>query len=108
RHLGSAPRHVPRRAPCPPRGRKHRAGQHVYLDRHLEWKRTYRQERVMATDSPAPKDARTSESREVSDLELVGQVKAGDIEAFSELVRRHEQNVYNLAYRFMREPSLAE
>ncbi len=62
----------------------------------------------MATDSPAPKDARTSESREVSDLELVGQVKAGDIEAFSELVRRHEQNVYNLAYRFMREPSLAE
>lgn len=45
---------------------------------------------------------------DLSDLELVKMTKSGDVEAFSELVRRHEQNVYNLACRFMREPSLAE
>lgn len=45
---------------------------------------------------------------DLSDFELVKMTKNGDVEAFSELVRRHEQNVYNLACRFMREPSLAE
>lgn len=44
----------------------------------------------------------------VTDTELVQRTKAGEVEAFSELVRRHEQNVYNLSYRFMREASLAE
>ena len=45
---------------------------------------------------------------EVSDLELVEMTKEGQTEAFSELVRRHQQVTYNLAYRFMREPALAE
>ncbi len=43
-----------------------------------------------------------------SDLSLVNRTKAGDIEAFSELARRHERVVYNLAYRFMRDAVLAE
>lgn len=45
---------------------------------------------------------------DASDLELVELTKQGDTEAFSELVRRHQQMTYNLAYRFMREPALAE
>jgi RNA polymerase sigma-70 factor (ECF subfamily) len=44
----------------------------------------------------------------LSDLELVNQSKNGDTEAFSELVRRHQHVVFNVAYRFMRESSLAE
>lgn len=44
----------------------------------------------------------------MSDLELVNQSKNGDTEAFSELVRRHQHVVFNVAYRFMRESSLAE
>ena len=45
---------------------------------------------------------------EPSDLDLVKQVKRGDTEAFSVLVRRHQQVVYNLAYRYMRDSALAE
>jgi RNA polymerase sigma-70 factor (ECF subfamily) len=47
-------------------------------------------------------------AKEQSDKTLIERTKAGDIEAFSELARRHEQTVYNLALRFMRDPSLAE
>lgn len=43
-----------------------------------------------------------------SDIELVNRAKAGDPESFSELVRRHQQAVYNLSYRFVRDASLAE
>lgn len=43
-----------------------------------------------------------------ADLELVVRAKEGDTEAFSTLVGRHQQRVYNLAYRFMRNPTLAE
>ena len=43
-----------------------------------------------------------------NDLELVVKAKDGDTEAFGELVNRHQQMVYNLAYRFMRDPLLAE
>jgi len=46
--------------------------------------------------------------RECSDLQLVKRAKAGEVEAFSQLVRRHQRVVYNLAYRFMRDASLAE
>lgn len=42
------------------------------------------------------------------DLELVARAKKGDTEAFSTLVEHHQQLVYNLAYRFMRENALAE
>lgn len=42
------------------------------------------------------------------DLALVTRTKAGEVEAFSELVRRHERVVFNLAYRFMRDATLAE
>jgi RNA polymerase sigma-70 factor (ECF subfamily) len=45
---------------------------------------------------------------DASDLELVELTKGGDTEAFSELARRHQQMTYNLAYRFMRDPALAE
>jgi len=47
-------------------------------------------------------------AKEQSDNALIKRTRAGDIEAFSELARRHEQTVYNLALRFMRNPSLAE
>ncbi|MEA3364909.1 MAG: sigma-70 family RNA polymerase sigma factor [Candidatus Hydrogenedentes bacterium] len=47
-------------------------------------------------------------AKEQSDKALIERTRAGDIEAFSELARRHEQTVYNLALRFMRNPSLAE
>lgn len=50
----------------------------------------------------------TADTMQDSDQTLVDRTKTGDIEAFSELVRRHEKTVYNLAYRFMREPALAE
>ncbi|GMW02289.1 MAG: RNA polymerase sigma24 factor [Candidatus Hydrogenedentota bacterium] len=43
-----------------------------------------------------------------SDLALVERTKAGDAEAFSVLVSRHERVVYNLSYRFMRDSALAE
>lgn len=45
---------------------------------------------------------------EISDLELVNKTKSGDPEAFSELVRRHQHIIYNVAYRFMRDSALAE
>lgn len=45
---------------------------------------------------------------EPSDLELVERTKAGDTEAYSQLVRRHQHTIYNLCYRFMRNPSAAE
>lgn len=50
----------------------------------------------------------TGEAQSLTDLELVNQTKSGDPEAFSELVRRHQHIIYNVAYRFMREPALAE
>lgn len=53
-------------------------------------------------------EAMTDPRDELSDLQLVERVKAGDVEAFSELARRHEHIVYNLSYRFMRDSSLAE
>ncbi len=40
--------------------------------------------------------------------ELVRRAKRGDTEAFDELVRRHQQVVFNLAYRFARDVALAE
>ncbi len=45
---------------------------------------------------------------QVDDLELVHRSKAGNRDAFSELVRRHQHIVYNVSYRFMRDPALAE
>lgn len=58
---------------------------------------------------PVPYAERTADGGlDVSDLELVELTKQGDSEAFSELVRRHQQMTYNLAYRFMRDAALAE
>ncbi len=45
---------------------------------------------------------------EVTDAALVKQSKSGDGDAFSELVRRHQHVIYNVAYRFMRDSALAE
>lgn len=47
-------------------------------------------------------------SEALSDLELVRRSQSGNREAFSELVNRHQHLVYNVAYRFMRDATLAE
>lgn len=44
----------------------------------------------------------------VQDATLVARAKEGDSAAFEELVRRSERIVYNLSYRFMRDPIAAE
>ncbi len=46
--------------------------------------------------------------KDESDLELVKRAKKGSADAFSELVERHQQLVYNLAYRYMRDANLAD
>ena len=46
-----------------------------------------------------PLDAETA----VSDLELVGRCRAGDESAFDELVRRHQQRAFNVAYQILRD-----
>lgn len=56
----------------------------------------------------APTDIVDSQSVGSTDLTLVRRSQSGDREAFSELVRRHQHLVYNVAYRFMRDTSLAE
>jgi RNA polymerase sigma-70 factor (ECF subfamily) len=53
-----------------------------------------------ATETTPPED--------VSDTELVVRAKRGDTEAFSVLVQRRQNLVFNLSYRFMRDPTLAE
>ena len=52
--------------------------------------------------------AMTEPFHDVSDVELVARTRRGEQEAFSELVRRHQQIVYNLSYRYMRDLALAE
>jgi len=47
-------------------------------------------------------------SAETSELELVRKSQKGDTEAFAELVRKYQQIVFNISYRFMRDTSLAE
>lgn len=47
-------------------------------------------------------------SADAPEAALVRRAKTGDADAFSELVRRHERTVYNLAYRFVRDHALAE
>lgn len=43
-----------------------------------------------------------------ADLELVKDVKAGDRNAFSELVRRHQKSLYRMISRLTRDQALAE
>ena len=50
----------------------------------------------------------TEAFHDASDVELVARTRRGEHEAFSELVRRHQQIVYNLAFRYMRDMALAE
>lgn len=45
---------------------------------------------------------------DMDDLELVHRSKSNEPDAFSELVRRHQHIVYNVAYRYMRDNALAE
>lgn len=45
---------------------------------------------------------------ETSELELVQKSRKGNTEAFAELVRKYQQIVFNIAYRFMRDTDLAE
>ena len=60
---------------------------------------------IMAATWPNAERARMTDE---TDLALVERTRGGDVEAFSELVRRHERIVFNLAYRFMRDNALAE
>jgi len=63
----------------------------------------------MTTELTAPWTATEATSPEdVSDTELVVRAKKGETEAFSILVERHQNLVFNLSYRFVRDPSLAE
>lgn len=40
--------------------------------------------------------------------EILARAATGDVNAFAQLVRRHQSVVWNLAYRFLRDPALAE
>lgn len=62
----------------------------------------------MTTHAAVWNTAHRTADRPATDLELVYETQQGRIEAFSELVRRHERVVYNLAFRFMRENASAE
>lgn len=42
------------------------------------------------------------------DGDLVGRVRAGDLEAFGDLVERHQSSVFGVCYRLMAERQLAE
>ncbi len=55
--------------------------------------------------SPAPLPAHLAHDE---DLHLMQRVKAGDDEAFNELMRRHEKTVVNLIYRFTGSRAAAE
>jgi len=44
----------------------------------------------------------------VSDRELVGRAKAGDLEAFGQIVRRHQARIHRLALHMLRDRSEAE
>lgn len=55
--------------------------------------------RAFAREMTMPADA---------DQDLVRRARAGDADAFSELVRRNQNAVYSLACRFMRDAALAE
>lgn len=63
---------------------------------------------ALSTREMARTASATDSTEGISDLELVEMTKAGQTEAFSELVLRHQQMTYNLAYRFMRDPALSE
>lgn len=43
-----------------------------------------------------------------SDFDLIDRFKAGDRAAFSEIVRRYQDRVYSLCYRWLGEPEVAE
>lgn len=65
-------------------------------------------EATLAVGSAAPVADMATGYHAIDDLELVEQTKKGNQEAFSELVRRHQQVTYNLAYRYMRDATQAE
>ncbi len=65
-------------------------------------------EATLAVGSAAPVAGLATGYDAIDDLELVEQTKKGNQEAFSELVRRHQQVTYNLAYRYMRDATQAE
>jgi RNA polymerase sigma-70 factor (ECF subfamily) len=44
----------------------------------------------------------------VEDQRLVTAAQQGDLDAFNQLVNRHERSVYNVCLRMLRDPSLAE
>jgi len=51
---------------------------------------------------------RLTDSREETDISLMGLIGKGDNKAFELLVSRHQRPVYNLALRFLNDPDEAE
>ncbi|MGH9364891.1 MAG: RNA polymerase sigma factor [Thermoanaerobaculia bacterium] len=49
-----------------------------------------------------------AEAQDPTDLELVRRVKAGDEEAFEQMVRRYHSRIYSLSYGVLRSPEDAE
>jgi RNA polymerase sigma-70 factor (ECF subfamily) len=49
-----------------------------------------------------------TDSREETDISLMGLIKKGDAKAFELLVARHQRTVYNLAQRFLNDSDEAE
>jgi RNA polymerase sigma-70 factor, ECF subfamily len=49
-----------------------------------------------------------AEATDLTDLELVRRIKAGDEEAFEQMVRRYHSRVYSLSYGVLRNPEDAE
>jgi len=55
-----------------------------------------------------PPDREGTGSVRMDDEELMMQAAAGDLDAFEEVVRRHQQDALNVAYRFLADQTLAE
>ncbi|HVM61894.1 MAG TPA: sigma-70 family RNA polymerase sigma factor [Verrucomicrobiae bacterium] len=52
---------------------------------------------------PAPKESGPDAEKIVSDQELLGRCRAGDEAAFDELVVRHQQRAFNVAFQVLRD-----
>lgn len=63
---------------------------------------------TITVTTPAPAGVIDATLNEQEDAVLVRRSQSGDRDAFSELVRRHQNLVYNVAYRYMRDAAQAE
>lgn len=71
-------------------------------DQTLADKKTQRPEGVGASNRVNHLSQRLSKYRELTDEELVQLVRAGQIEPYDELVRRHEVKIHDLCYKMLK------